>query len=100
MIHFASHYLPVGWATRVQLLGVFGKLTARIVDAIDVLSGKFFTRRPNDFSEISAAWGRVDHHQLRRRLATATTMCRQNQELTIKATERWAILTGEDLLPG
>ncbi|MEM8872881.1 MAG: DUF6036 family nucleotidyltransferase [Planctomycetota bacterium] len=100
MTHFASHYLPDCWANRVQSLGVFRKLSVRIVDPLDVLTGKFFTRRDKDFADIKACWDKIDQQRLRNRLATSTASYRENEELTSRATDRWAILTGEESLPG
>ena len=99
LAHFASHYLPSGYAQRTRSLGTFGRVEVILVDPVDVLTGKVFSRRPKDLVDLRAAWQNVDRDALRERVRTATDGLRQTPNLLEKATQNWYILTGEEALP-
>ena len=97
--HFASHHLPNNWAFRARSLGRFGKLDARIVDPIDVIAGKFFSKRTKDFKDIQVCLPNIDMDVLRNRLQHNTTDLRKEERLLEAARHNWYVLTGEEALP-
>lgn len=101
LAHFQSHYLPDGWNARTRSFRTIGKLTIRLVDPLDILAGKLFSRREKDFDDLLVAWDRLpdsDKNRLRDRIAHTTRNLRSGA-LTAVATDRWAILTREETLP-
>jgi hypothetical protein len=99
LTHFQSHYLPDGWRTRISSLGRFGNVEVFVVDAIDVLVGKLFSKRDKDFVHVRAALPVIDGPTYRVRLATATTSLRKVPEAHQAARHNWYVLTGESELP-
>jgi hypothetical protein len=97
--HFQSHYLPDGWSQRTRSLGPFGSLAVRVVDPIDVLTGKLFSRRTKDLDDFRIAYGKVDVAALRGRIASSTAAFRRDASLVEAATQNWYIVTGESQLP-
>lgn len=99
LAHFASHYLPDGWATRLTDLGSFGRLDVKLVDPLDVLCGKLFSRRIKDFEDLQAAWASLDADALRDRLRSSTAGLRSDPDLADVAAKNWYVLSGEMALP-
>jgi hypothetical protein len=99
LTHFQSHYLPDGWERRARALGIFGKLTVRVVDSIDILTGKLFSRRNKDYVHVAEAWKLIDRLELRARLADSTASLRSDQASLEAAKHNWYVLTGEADLP-
>jgi hypothetical protein len=97
--HFQSHYLPEGWRDRLQSLGRFGQLDVMLIDPIDVLVGKLFTRRDKDFRDIRVAFSLVDRQTFTERVRRSTSKLREEPAMLAAAVERWGFLTGEDDLP-
>ena len=98
--HFASHYLPDNWEFRTRSLGRLGRLDVKVVDPIDVIAGKFFSKRQKDGKDLLAVWPRVDHDVLRDRLEFNTADLRKEQRLLDAARHNWYIFTGRRGLPG
>ena len=96
--HFASHYLPDGWSSRLRSLGHFGSLRVDVVDPIDVVLGKFHSLRAKDHADLVTLKGRLDRDELIRRLPT-TTALRADDRLRVAAEKNWYVLYGEPL-PG
>lgn len=99
LTHFQSHYLPQGWDARTHSLGVFNQLTVRVVDAMDVLTGKVFSRRDKDYVHVAEAWKQIDRAAFRDRLATSTANLRQDASSLAAAKHNWYVLTGDAELP-
>jgi hypothetical protein len=99
LTHFQSHYLPDGWSQRIRSLGRFGKIDAFVVDSLDVLVGKLFSKRTKDLDDVRVAWSLIDQPSFRDRLARATGSFRSDPDLVASARRNWYILTGEDDLP-
>lgn len=99
LTHFQSHYLPDGWRGRTKSLGQFGQLSVRIVDALDVLVGKLFSRRNKDYVHVAEAWKQIDRDAFRDRLMTATASLRADEGSRSAGKHNWYVLTGEDELP-
>ena len=99
LTHFASHYLPDRFERRTNSLGIYGRLEVRLVDAIDVIAGKLFSRRPKDFKDIQAVWDAIDRVVLRSRVQNATASLRKEARLAEAAEKNWYVLTGEETLP-
>lgn len=99
LTHFASHYLPDGWEGRASSLGNFGKLDVRVLDPLDVLCGKLFSRRTKDLDDLRFALPKLDQAALRARLGSSTARLRADAALADAAAENWFVLTGESRLP-
>ena len=99
LTHFQSHYLPDGWQNRTESFGVFGQLTVRLIDPIDALTGKLFSRRTKDLDDIRGAWDQIDQDIFRQRIARSTTAFRTLPEAVAAAEHNWYVLTGEERLP-
>jgi len=96
---FQSHYLPEEWEKRTRSLGVYGKLTVRVIDSLDILAGKLFSRRTKDLDDVRLAFPRIDSVSLRERIRTSTTHFRRDASLLAAAMQNWYIVTGENQLP-
>ena len=99
LTHFQSHYLPEGWMLRLKTYGVFNRLTVRLVDPIDMLVCKLFSRRPKDFTHVREAWDLIDHDEFRRRLSSSTNSYRSEPQILEQGKHNWYVLTGEENLP-
>jgi hypothetical protein len=99
LTHFQSHYLPDGWRQRTRSLGRFGKIDAFVVDSLDVLAGKLFSKRTKDLDDIRAAWPLIDQSNFRDRLLHSTNSFRSDPDLVGAAQRNWYIITGEQNLP-
>lgn len=71
-----------------------------LVDPIDMLTCKVFSRRDKDFGDVLAAWPKIDQNLLRERIARNTTAFRTLPEAVAAAQHNWYVLTGEQQLPG
>ena len=91
MTHFASHYLPDGYERRARSIGAFNQLDARLVDPIDVLTGKLFSKRPKDLDDIRAALPKIDLDSLRDRVRTTTGGLRGERDYLERGTQNWYI---------
>jgi Nucleotidyltransferase of unknown function (DUF6036) len=99
LTHFQSHYLPDGWHGRIRSLGRFGKIDAFVVDSLDVLVGKLFSKRTKDLDDIRAAWPLMDQATFRDRVARSTNSFRKDPDLVASAQRNWYIVTGEPSIP-
>lgn len=97
--HFQSHYLPDGWQGRIQSLGRFGQLDVMLIDPIDVLVGKLFTKREKDFRDLRVAFSLIDRSTFTDRVRRSTAKLREEPAMLAAAVERWGFLTGENELP-
>jgi hypothetical protein len=96
---FASRYLPTGWELRTRTYRQFDRLTVRLVDAVDVLTGKLFSKRNKDLLDLQEAWPLLDQVVFRQRLAKETAGLRGLGDLGERATLNWKVVTGETSLP-
>lgn len=99
LTHFQSHYLPDGWESRTRSLGQFGSMAVRVVDPIDILVGKLFSKRPKDLDDVRLAWPKIDQKAFRSRLVGSTNAFRADGSLAASAQANWYIVTGEESLP-
>lgn len=99
LTHFQSHYLPDGWQSRTRSIGQFGQLSVRVVDSLDVLVGKLFSRRNKDYVHVAEAWKQIDRDAFRNRLATSTANLRADESSHQAGTQNWYVLSGEPDLP-
>lgn len=97
--HTASHYYPKGWENRTTSLGKFRDLEVRMLDPIDLLVAKLFSRREKDHDDLMEAWPKIDHEAFRNRLIYNTHGHRQIPNVLEKARLRWKVLTREEDLP-
>ncbi len=99
LAHFQSHYLPDQWVSRTSSLGVFGKLNVRLIDSLDILTGKLFSKRTKDLDDLRQAINTINLTDLKERLQRSTSSFRSDDALLQAATSNWYILTGETSLP-
>ena len=99
LAHFQSHYLPSGWENRPTSLGRMGRLDVFLVDAIDVLAGKVFSRREKDLDDLRAVRPHIDFDTLRERVATCCEAFKQEARSREAGELNWGVLTGENALP-
>lgn len=99
LTHFQSHYLPDGWERHTRSLGQFGSMAVRVVDPIDILVGKLFSKRPKDLDDVRLAWPKIDQKAFRSRLMGSTNAFRADAALAESARKNWYVVTGEESLP-
>ena len=99
LTHFASHYLPDRYELRTHSLGRYGRLDVRVVDSLDVLTGKLFSRRPKDFEDIRTAYRQIDRDALKERVRHSTASLRKEARFAESGQKNWYLLTGEEALP-
>jgi hypothetical protein len=99
LTHFQSHYLPDGWERRLKSLGRFGQVEVWLVDSIDMLVCKLFSRRSKDYVHLAEAWKLIDHDAFRDRLRRSTGGFRRDETSHAAGKHNWYVLTGEEDLP-
>ena len=99
LTHFQSHYLPDGWRSRLRSLGRFDRIDAFVVDPIDMLVCKLFSRRSKDYRHVKEAWDQVDRDLFQDRLARSTGTFRRDEATLEAGRHNWYVLTGEPDLP-
>ena len=99
LTHFQSHYLPDGWKSRTRSLGRFGNLSVRVIDVLDILVGKLFSKRDKDYVHLAEAWRVIDRASLRERITHSTANLRADPSSDSAAKHNWYVLTGEAELP-
>ncbi|MCL4210411.1 MAG: hypothetical protein HRU76_05415 [Phycisphaeraceae bacterium] len=97
LTHFQSHYLPTGWSERAKPLGRFGKLEARLVDPVDIFTGKLFSRREKDLDDLRALAPRLDRARIEDRLRTSMAGLLAEPGLRENATRNWRVVYGGEL---
>lgn len=99
LTHFQSHYLPDGWERRLEYLDSFDELDVRLVAALDIATGKLFSRRSKDLDDLRVLLPALGTDALRTHLARSTRSFRSDEALRTVAQDNWYILTGEKELP-
>ncbi|MGL4554884.1 MAG: DUF6036 family nucleotidyltransferase [Gemmataceae bacterium] len=97
LTHFQSHFLPSGWQERRHGLEPFGNLRAYLVDELDVVLSKLFSKRDKDLDDIRLLLPGIDRARLLGRLATNCQRLLAEPDLRANAGRNWYILTGEKL---
>jgi hypothetical protein len=97
LAQFPSHYLPPDWQRRVRSVDVFDRLKVFIIDPVDVIAGKLFSTRLDDFCEVFAVAPRLDRDALVGCLRLAVNSLRTNLKLLTAATQNWYVLFGQPL---
>jgi Nucleotidyltransferase of unknown function (DUF6036) len=97
LTHFQSHYLPSGWAARVQSLEPFGQLQAFLVDVIDVFLSKLFSNRDKDLDDLRALWPALDREAVEQHLREHCCSLLGEEALRRSAERNWYVLTGQAL---
>lgn len=95
--HFQSHYLPPGWAERVSFEGDYGRLGVYLVDPLDILVGKLFSKREKDLDDVRALTQKVQKVDVVVRLRQTCSTLLSEERLRQQAQHNWYILYGEDL---
>jgi len=97
LIHFQSHYLPLGWELRTQSLGRFGQLDVWLVDRHDTWLGKLFSPREKDRDDLRLVAPVLDKSILQQRLAHDCAAFFAQPDLRRPASDNWYIVFGETL---
>jgi hypothetical protein len=97
LAHFQSHYLPDGWEGRIQSLDVFGQLQVFLVDPLDILVGKLFSRREKDLDDLRIIEPLVGQAALADRLKLAGKGLRSDETFLANAARNWMILFRQPL---
>lgn len=95
--HFQQHYLPAGWATRLQYLNTYGSLTIYLVDAYDVILSKLFSLRTKDLDDIRFVIGGLSKDTFAQRLKDTAQVLLTASDSRPNAERNWYILFGEAL---
>jgi hypothetical protein len=97
---FQSRCLPDGWHERLLDQGIFGNLHVMLVDPLDVMTSKLFSKRTPDLDDVRVIGSKWSAEQLRdwrdHVLAHARSL-RSNAELERVAQGNWEILFGDRL---
>ncbi len=99
LAHFQSHYLPEGWARRVDSFGTFGELSVYLVSPIDIFVGKLFSHREKDRGDLLTLKSQLSWPAVVDRLTCSTRPLRAEARSLEAATHNWYVLTGEEQLP-
>jgi hypothetical protein len=97
LAHFQSHYLPMGWESRLIPLETMGRLTVRLVDGCDIFVGKLFSRRDKDRDDLRALAGQLEKARIIRRLGESAGALMGEKSLREQAEKNWYVLYGEQL---
>jgi hypothetical protein len=97
LTHFQSHYLPAGWERRVQSFGMFGQLSVSLVDPVDIVVGKLFSRREKDLDDVRVLRPLLDWPTVVSRLQSSAGPLRADARSLEAATHNWYVLTGDPL---
>ncbi len=97
LAHFQSHFLPVGWESRLHTLGSFGALKVSLVDLHDVFLSKLFSVRDKDLDDLRLLLPSIDRLIVTQRLGDSCTGLLGEPELRQNADRNWYVLTGEAL---
>ena len=99
LAHFHSHYLPDGWARRVESFDTFGELSVFLVSPIDIFVGKLFSHRLKDRSDLLTLQSQLSWPAVVDRLTYSTRSLRADARSLEAAEHNWYVLTGEKQLP-
>jgi hypothetical protein len=97
LTHFQSHYLPIGWQSRVRSLGGFGRLTVYVVDVCDMLVSKLTSARRKDRDDLRAVAKSIDKAAVAERLTVEGAELIAESKLLENARTNWYIVYGETL---
>ena len=95
--HFQSHYLPAGWAERVESLERFGNLDVFLVDPYDAFVGKLFSAREKDRDDLRMLAPRLDRSTIETRLRAGAAALLAQPTLADNARRNWYIVFGDAL---
>lgn len=96
LAHFQSHYLPRDWGKRLSSLGQMGRLEAFLVDPLDILVGKLFSRREKDLDDLREALPKVSLASFHARLEFADRLA-DDPKLLEQARKNHDIVLGQAL---
>lgn len=97
LTHFQSHYLPTGWKSRVESIGVFGSLRAFAVSEYDVFLSKLFSSRERDRDDLRMLAPHLDRNRIATLMQADAQALLGEQKLREAAEQNWFILFGESL---
>jgi hypothetical protein len=100
LTHFQSHYLPAGYANRLQFLDRFRLLDVYLVDPLDILVGKLFSRRDKDLDDLRILKNRFSSEAIVERIRASAAGFLADAQLKQNARRNWYILFGEELPVG
>jgi hypothetical protein len=97
MTHLQSRYLPRDWESRTIDFGAFGKIQARLVDALDIIAGKVYSARPKDLDDFRLLSLNLNKEELRQRVLQGSSSLGSSDQNRRQAITHWYIVYGEDL---
>jgi hypothetical protein len=97
LAHFQSHYLPDGWESRLHSFGVFDQLHVYLVDPVDILLGKLFSRREKDLDDLRATMPLVGKSTFVDRFNSSGKSLLSDPQFKQNAERNWYILFGQEL---
>jgi len=97
LAHFQSHYLPVGWESRVSSYGRFGKLDLFLVDTYDIAASKLSSPRTKDRDDLRALVGHLDKATFESRVRTSCAKLLNEPEVRKNAELNWYVIYGDQL---
>lgn len=96
LAHFQSHYLPRDWENRLVSMGSFRQLTVLLVDPLDILVGKLFSRRVKDQADLDQILPSIPRERFDQRLLYADRLA-ADESLRQQADKNYYILFGDAL---
>ncbi len=97
LAHFQQHYLPSGWANRLEYYDSFGELTVYLVDPYDVFLSKLTSIREKDFDDMRVVKSQLDKGMLIQRIKDTMQSALAESKSKERAQNNWKLLFGEDL---
>ncbi len=97
LAHFQQHYLPSGWANRLEYYDSFGELTVYLVDPYDVFLSKLTSIREKDFDDMRVVKSQLDKATLVQRIRDTMQSAFAEPKTKDRSQHNWKLLFGEDL---
>lgn len=94
--HFQSHYLPAGYEYRLQFLDRFRLLDVYLVDPLDILVGKLFSRRDKDLSDLRMLKNRFTSEAILERIRSSAAAFLADAHLKRNLQRNWYIVFGNE----
>lgn len=88
---------PARWWERAKPLGDFGRLEARLVDPVDIFTGKLFSRREKDLDDLRALAPRLDRARIEERVRSSAAGLMAEPGLRQNAARNWRVVYGGEL---
>lgn len=97
LTHFQSHYLPDGYQSRLHFLGRLRSVDVYLVDPLDILVGKLFSRREKDLDDLRMLKPTFEIEEITDRVKTSGGSLLSDIQFRSNAERNWYILFGDSL---